>query len=162
MNNLSSTYLLDGNVFDEMLINGELKRLVFKFSGLGQIKLICTYIENDEVDAMPSTKAEKWAEINILRSELNAQEVQASGLILDKSKIGKSKFISNLDMENVVRSINGNSKYVNDSVIAQTAKENNAILVTNDIELLKKANHVIGSIAIDCHAFGLTLRNLER
>ncbi len=64
-------------------------------------------------------------------------------------------------MENLVVSINGNSKYINDSVIAQTAKDNNAILVTNDIELLKKANQVIGTIAIDCHAFGLTLRNSE-
>lgn len=161
MSNLFDTYLLDGNVFDEVLINSELRRLVFKFSGLGQIKLICSYIEKDEVDKIPIAKAEKWAEINILRSELNAEEVPASGLIVDKSKIGKSKFISNADMENVVRSINGNSKYVNDSIIAQTAKENNAILVTNDIELLKKANHVIGSIAIDCHAFGVTLRNLE-
>jgi hypothetical protein len=47
------TFLLDGNVFDELLINAELKRLLFKFSKAGQIKLICTYIETDEVDAMP-------------------------------------------------------------------------------------------------------------
>ena len=161
MSDFLGTFLLDGNVFDELLTNAELKRLLSKFSKAGQIKLICTYIEIDEVDAMPVEKAEKWAQINILRSELKAQEVLASGLILDKSKIGRSKFISNADMENLVVSINGNSNYINDSAIAQTAKDNNAILVTNDLELLKKANQVIGTIAIDCHAFGLTLRNSE-
>ena len=162
MSNLSNTYLLDGNVFDEILINAELKRLVFKLSDLGQINLICTHIESDEIDSIPSEKANKWVEINILKHQLKARKVPVSGVMLDISKLGESKFISHNEMKILETSINGNSDFVNDSALALTAKENQATLVTNDIKLLKKAVSIIGAKAINCQAFGATLRNLER
>jgi hypothetical protein len=149
-------------VFDEILISAELKRLVFKFSDLGQISLICTHIESDEIDSIPFEKLNKWAEINILKHQLKARKVPVSGVMLDISKLGESKFISHNEMKILETSINGNSDFVNDSALALTAKENQATLVTNDIKLLKKAVSIIGAKAINCQAFGATLRNLER
>ena len=154
-------YLLDGNVFDELLINAELKRLMFKFSHAGLIRLISTHVEKDEIDAIPFEKAEKWAQINVLRGELKISQVPASGLLLDLSKLGETKFISHQEMEKLVNSINGNLNYINDSVLAMTAKENDATLITNDVKLLKKANSVIGAKAIDCNTLGEILRNYE-
>ena len=155
------SYLLDGNIFDELLINAELKRLMLKFSHTGRIKFISTHVEKDEIDAIPFEKAEKWVQINLLRDKLRASYVPVSGFLLDRSKLRESKFISHQEMEKLVNSINGNSKYINDSVLALTAKENDAILVTNDAKLLKKAISVIGVRAIDSNTLGEILRNCE-
>ncbi len=161
MGKFLGNYLLDGNIFDELLVNPELKRLMFKFSHSGRIKFISTHVEKDEIDAIPFEKAEKWVQINLLREELKASHVPVSGLLLDQSRLGESKFISHQEMERLVTSINGNSSYINDSVLALTAKENDATLVTNDAKLLKKANSVIGARAIDSNTLGEILRNCE-
>ncbi len=134
---------------------------MLKFSHEGLIKLISTQVEKDEIDAIPFEKAEKWAQINVLRGELKISQVPASGLLLDLSKLGASKFISHQEMEKLVNSINGNLNYINDSVLAMTAKENDATLITNDAKLLKKAISVIGVRAIDCNTLGEILRNYE-
>jgi secreted trypsin-like serine protease len=100
-----------------------------------------------------------WAHPRYSKSKFGVNDV--GGLLLDQSKLGESKFISHQEMEKLVTSINGNSDYINDSVLALTAKENDATLVTNDAKLLKKANSVIGARAIDSNTLGEILRNCE-
>jgi len=146
-------YLLDANIFDEILKNTEICRKLIELRRAGLILFIGTWIEASELTAISSANPEKWLEMSELLSGLEVVQVPVAGMILNHSKISETALISWSECEILGKSIKQSGKNENDMAIAMTAKRENATLVTNDLEMQKKAKSILSAVVIDWAEF---------
>jgi predicted nucleic acid-binding protein len=136
-------YFLDGNIFDEILSNLEVRIKLKHLCATGTVLLIGTWIESAEIDAMSHSKHEKWLAISELLSQLTIVRVPVAGIILDHSKIGETRLIGWDQSALLSNSLKSSGQNQNDMAMAMTAKQEGAVLVTKDLEMQKKARTII-------------------
>lgn len=125
---LKKEVMFDTNSFDKFnnLSNKEQLEL------LKRIKIIATHIQEDEL------LDDKKELLNI------AEKIPTSGWIWEKSKWNNFKWWWDNDEQNI-NTIIGNwkkEKHSNDALIANTSKNNNLTLITNDKRLIKRATDI--------------------
>ncbi len=148
-------YLLDGNIYDEILGNLEVRRKLNFLCSTGAILLIGTWIESGEIDAMSPSKPEKWLAISELLSQLGIARVPVAGIILDHSRIDETRLIGWHQSALLSASLKSSGNNQNDMALAMTAKQEGAVLVTNDLEMQKKARTIIEVSVMDWDEFVL-------
>jgi hypothetical protein len=79
--NAQRIFLLDENIFDKILDNGEIRDQLIELVGSGKIQLFGTWIDEQELQAMAPSKPDKWKQIQILLSALNVKR-QAVAAVL--------------------------------------------------------------------------------
>jgi len=156
-------YLLDGNIFDEILGDPKIRRKLTQLCDTGSISLIGTWIELGELDAMSSSKTEKWLAIFEMITQLNIVRVPVAGIILDHSKIYETRLIGWDESSILGASLKQSGSNQNDMAMAMTAKYEKAILVTKDLEMQKKAKTIINVPVMDWPEFALecSSKNLD-
>lgn len=154
-------FLLDGNIFDVLIVDHELCNLVLRAVQKNRIQLISTWVEKSEIDAMPINVADKWARIENLRSKLQIENVKVAGMILGHARLDNHKFVSWDESQNGEKAIAPSGNNVNDVALAMTAKSAQAILVTEDKELQNKAREIIKVQVLDANGFGRFLANFD-
>ena len=148
-------YLLDGNIYDEILGNPEVRTKLNGLCAIGTVSLIGTWIESSEIAAMSPSKPEKWLAISELLSQLGIDRVPVAGIILDHSKIGETRLIAWDESALLSASLKSSGSNQNDMAIAMTAKQEGAVLVTKDLEMQKKARTIIKVPVMDWDEFAL-------
>lgn len=146
-------YLLDGNIYDEILKNSIFRGKLSSLCKSNSIKLIGTWVESDELKAMSATKPYKWLEIKELLAELAVERVAVAGIILDRSRIGETRLIAWDESAVLEKSLKRSGQNQNDMAMAMTAKYESATLVTADLEMYKKAKFVIEVPVLDWAEF---------
>ncbi len=156
-------YLLDGNIFNEILADQEAKQDLKFLVGNGVVKILITWVVAEEIDEI--SRFEKKEEFRALFSELNVKQVPLAGLLLDRSKLDQTLLIPWNEAQLLEHAISFSINDDNDMAIAMTAKNQNAKLVTQDKRLLKKAASLIGVKALDWFEFlelcRTDIRNLQ-
>jgi hypothetical protein len=131
--------LFDGHVLDFLADDSEALRVVLDALDDGRLALVYTHVLQDELNAMPAEKAEKWARLEALRSRLAGQHVTTAFMAPGISKIGQARLASWDDMEIIQRLIVGNPKHMEDALLAMTARAENATLITCDRSFRNRA-----------------------
>ena len=146
---------MDGNIYDEILGNPEVRTKLNSLCAIGTVSLIGTWIESGEMAAMSPSKPEKWLAIRELLSQLSIDRVPVAGIILDHSKIGETRLIGWDESALLSDSLKSSGSNQNDMAIAMTAKQEGAVLVTKDLEMQKKARTIIKVPVMDWAEFVL-------
>ncbi len=136
-------FLLDGNIFDKILDNGEIRDQLIELVGSGKIQLFGTWIDEQELQAMAPSKPDKWKQIQILLSELNVKRLAVAGIIIGHARLGEATFLPLDENHRLADAIRDASQDVNDMSLAMTAKREGAILVTEDQGMQAKAKLII-------------------
>lgn len=123
--------MLDSNAFDDILETDDGCDLLAEAKDRHDIRLIVTYVQPWEHGNTPDDKAEKRRRLLDLASECVA--VPGAGWVVGLSPIGQFY----LAPEDIEAFLDPNRSNAPDAVIAATALRRNAVLVTNDKNLIR-------------------------
>ena len=156
--NAQRIFLLDENIFDKILDNGEIRDQLIELVGSGKIQLFGTWIDEQELQAMAPSKPDKWKQIQILMSELNVKRQAVAGIIIGHARLGEAKFIPSDENHRLADAIRDASQDVNDLSLAMTAKIEGTTLVTEDQEMQAKAKSIIQVETLNWNEFTKAIR----
>ena len=123
-------FLLDSNVYDQLVASPERQIEVIGSCQSGEIELLMTHVQLDELTAMADDAKRRRT------LAIPFTPVPTYGMVLGTSRVGLARF-GESELIDSVRSEEGN--HTNDALLAATAKYEQAILVTNDIRLSRRA-----------------------
>lgn len=126
-------FLVDSNVYDQLVVAPERQIPVIDCCEAGAIELLMTHVQVDELMAMPDDS--KHGRV----LAIPFTQVPTYGMVLGTSRVGLARF-GEPELIDAVRSDEGN--HVNDALLASTAKYEQAILVTNDRRLSNRAMEI--------------------
>jgi acid stress-induced BolA-like protein IbaG/YrbA len=128
--------VVDSNGYDFLVASPEIQELAIQAREQGIVKFLMTHVQVDELSAMFDTPNEwKVRAALAIPYELAATH----GIVLGVSRMG----LARIPEEGALESIIGSSNQVHrDALIAETARCEEAVLVTGDKVLMKKARRV--------------------
>lgn len=129
--------LLDGHVLDLLADDAGALRVVTRALEEGHLELVQTYLLTDELDAMPDRA--KWARLRELRARLRGDDVATAGFVLGVSRLDAAQLMGGDDVKQYDRLTGGNVKHAEDALLALTARDKHAVLVTCDKRLTNRA-----------------------
>jgi predicted nucleic acid-binding protein len=121
----------DTNIFDEIVGDATILRLVKQLSDRGVIELVVTHIQEDELARIPDSEKRR------LMDEVPRTVAPTSDFVVGVSRIGMARLGRGHILEQIRRP--NLSKYTNDGLIASTAQFEGAILVTKERRLRNRA-----------------------
>ena len=123
-------FVLDSNAYDH-LVTSPARQIAFIHACLhGQIELLVTHIQHDELSKIPDEERRNAI------AAIPFVITPTAGLIIGTSKVGLARF-GDLDRIESIRSEFGN--HTNDALIAVTAYDNSAVLVTEERRLTNRS-----------------------
>jgi rRNA-processing protein FCF1 len=126
-------FLLDNNILDHLIEPPELIRRVITAHESGHVEFLMTSIQHDEMMKVPDS--EKRSAMAVIPFVIT----QAYGVVPGVSKPGLARF-GETELIDVVRSPEGN--HTEDALHATTAKYEDAVLVTEDQRLTRRAREL--------------------
>jgi rRNA-processing protein FCF1 len=139
----SITALFDGNVLDWLVERPADLTAIQQSLQDGRLRLIHTHLLRDEPDATPDP--EKRAKLAAVREQLAGEYVATTGFVLDVSRLDEAKLFSDegarrFNEELTTEDPNtGGRRHAEDALLALTAEDEGAVLVTRDVNLTKRA-----------------------
>lgn len=124
------TALLDTHMFDWLLVRPWALDRVRRAQADGALRLLVTHVQRDELNAIKD--AERWAALEALRGSLEAVPVPTTGLVLGVSRLGEATLIDRADLGLWADLSKDNPKHAEDALLALTARQHEAVLVTED------------------------------
>jgi len=140
----------DTMIFDHIVETPGLVESIARLAGDNQIELLTTWIQEEQLAKAP---AEKKA----LFGRVPRRQVGAGVFILGVSRLGEDRLGPSEPYDHVRG--DGGNKHVADAMIAATASMDEAMLVTNDSRLTRRATHQ-GVAVVNFEAFRLTVLRL--
>jgi hypothetical protein len=143
-------FMPDTMVFDFIVETPGLLDSVIKLAAEEQIEILTTWVQEEQLAAAPTEKQALFATVP-------RREVGPGVFVLGVSRIGVDRLGPSEPYEHVRG--DGGNKHVSDAMIAATASMDDAILVTNDGRLTRRATHQAVAV-MNTHAFRLTVLRL--
>jgi hypothetical protein len=125
--------MLDSNVHDLIIADQRSIDAIARRIEGGELKLISTHVQRDELSLAPETKRAALMEIYKM-----SQSVPTSGAMWDVSRWDESTWGSRAVHAAIDAMIAGNSKHAEDALIAATANGEADVLVTDESRLASK------------------------
>ncbi|MGA8724218.1 MAG: PIN domain-containing protein [Acidimicrobiales bacterium] len=123
-------FLLDSNVYDELVISPERQAQVIGACQAGKATLLMTHVQHDELMAMSDTvKRDRIFGIPF-------EPIPTYGVVLNTSRVGLAQFGETELIDGVRSDSRGHTE---DALLAATARHHDAALVTNDRRLTNQA-----------------------
>lgn len=148
---LMRKYLLDCNIYDEIVSDRIAMDKIRILAEKGYVKLYANWIVKAELERISSN--EKKKRIESILSSLNVSKIPVAGILLDHSKLNDTMLIPWNETALLSEAISTSQNNDNDMAIAITAKIHGAKLVTNDKKLLSKAHRIFGAEVLDWDEF---------
>jgi predicted nucleic acid-binding protein len=127
-------------IWDHVEASNSLASLLRDAKAEGKVRVLRSHIQLDQNEGIQDK--DRLNRILALREEFEEVQVPTSITLLGTSRLGESKLASNLATEKLTSLVNmniANLKNKKDAILAVTAFEHGAILVTEDITLRKRA-----------------------
>lgn len=127
-------------IWDHVEASDSLASLLRDAKAEGKVRVLRSHIQLDQNEGIQDK--DRLNRILALREEFEEVQVPTSITLLGTSRLGESKLASNLATEKLTSLVNmniANLKNKKDAILAVTAFEHGAILVTEDITLRKRA-----------------------
>lgn len=121
-------FVLDSMVYDRLVESSDRERKVIAAHEAGKLVLLMTHIQHDELMQDEQKRHRTLA--------IPFEVTSTYGVVLGKSKLGLARFG---EPERIHAVSGGSINHVNDALIAATAKYENAVLVTDDKRLRRRA-----------------------
>lgn len=125
--------MLDSNIHDLIAANAVAKQTVLNRIRSGQLKLITTHIQRDEISKAPAEKRESLLEIFDF-----GEVVPTQGAMWDVSRWDEASWGSDESNASMRALVDGNPKHAEDALIASSTAGSADILVTNEARLASK------------------------
>lgn len=126
-------FVLDANIYDHLIATPEIQQAAIAGHESGQVEFLMTSIQLDQITAVPDAgRRNAMAAIPFVITP-------TYGSVLGLSKLGLARFGESEQID-VVRSDQGN--HTEDALLATTAKYEDAILVTEDKRLARRASEL--------------------
>jgi predicted nucleic acid-binding protein len=126
-------FVLDSNIYDHLIETPELQRQVIDAHQRGEVEFLMTSIQLDEITEVPDgTRRNAMAAIPFVVTP-------TYGIVLGLSKPGLARFGESEQLD-AIRSQHRN--HSEDALLATTAKYEEAVLVTEDQRLAKRAREL--------------------
>ncbi|HEY3843146.1 MAG TPA: type II toxin-antitoxin system VapC family toxin [Acidimicrobiales bacterium] len=127
-------FMVDGNIADALIADPEAEQAVVRACEVGHLVLFTTHVQLDEMGRAPVDKRDRLL-------GLPWTKMPTSDFVLDVSKLGEARLGDGVTVE-AIRGQPG--KRTNDALIGATADLEGVVLVTNDVDLTKRArrNHI--------------------
>jgi hypothetical protein len=125
--------MLDSNVHDLIIADQRSLGAIAQRIDRGELKLISTHVQRDEISLAPEAKREALMEIYGM-----SQSVPTSGAVWDVSCWDESTYGSDAVNAAIDAMMGGNSKHAEDALIAASANGEADELVTDETGLLQK------------------------
>lgn len=122
--------LLDSNAFDAIALDDATLALVEKAIQAGQLELVVTHIQIDEVSATPDEARRS----RLLRLSSTANTVTA-GFVFDVSRLDYAALMSEDEVAIYDRVTAGNVRHAEDALLLLTAKREGIAIVTDERRL---------------------------
>jgi hypothetical protein len=125
-------FMLDSNIYDEIIATPGMTELLNELHQSGQIEIIKTHIQEDELEKIPDS--DKRSRI----MKVPGTKVRTEGAIWNVSRWGQGTWGSgsgDIKIEDIRKGI---AKHSEDALIATTAAVKADILVTNEKRLSKR------------------------
>jgi predicted nucleic acid-binding protein len=125
--------MLDSNVHDLVAADPSTLAAIKQRIADGQLKLISTHIQRDELSRAPEPKRTQLLKIYGL-----AEKVSTTGAVWDVSSWDECSWADDATSAAIVAMVAGNTKHAEDALIAATASDEADALVTNETRLASK------------------------
>jgi hypothetical protein len=125
--------VLDANIYDHLIATPEIQQAAIAAHQNGHVEFLMTSIQLDQITAVPDSDRRK------AMVAIPFVITPTYGFVLGLSKLGLARFGESEQLE-VVRGDQGN--HTEDALLATTAKYEEAILVTEDKRLEKRAGEL--------------------
>ena len=127
---------MDTNGYDYLVATPEAQAIAVEAHVQGVVEYLMTHVQIDQLNALLGTEKEWKAQAAL---EIPFVPIATHGVLLGVSKLGLARF----DEEGAIDAIRGSSKQDDeDALLAETARCEEAVLVTGDKVLTKKARKV--------------------
>jgi predicted nucleic acid-binding protein len=125
--------MLDTNVHDLIAADHGVRDAILKRIEYGQLRLVSTHIQRDELARAPGPKRDALLAIYGL-----AEKVPTTGAMFDVSCFDEASWGTDEASVSTVALMAGNHKHAEDALIAATASNEADVLVTDDTRLASK------------------------
>lgn len=126
-------YLLDTNVYDQLVSTPEIQRRAIEAHESGRMELLLTHVQVDELTPMPDEEKRDAA------LAIPGTATDTYGFVLTFSRLDHARLGEPATIE-AIR--NGSLKHTHDALLASTAEYEGAVLVTDDDRLQKRARRL--------------------
>ncbi|WP_315737550.1 MULTISPECIES: hypothetical protein [unclassified Bradyrhizobium] len=135
--------MLDSNVHDLVAADQVVIGAIQERIADGQLTLVSTHVQRDELSLAPEPKRAALLEIYGL-----AGKVSTTGAIWDVSEWDECSWGRNAVNASIVAHMAGNTKHAEDALIAATAADESDVLVTNETRLAARIHRAGFSVKV--------------
>jgi hypothetical protein len=126
---VADTFMLDTNVVDKLVADGALVDRLQRLVGDGQVRLLFTHLQVDEVMETPESNPKRQQLVNVL-ARLPAELVPTYGFIVGRSRLDNARLTGDQGAALIERLRGPDRKHTEDAVIATTAWKDGATFVS--------------------------------
>ena len=123
--------IFDTNVYDALVDDPTLRAAVTTAITAGQLQLLTTHIQRDEIAAI----ADESRRAGLSTLLLVAESVATGGFVLGTSRLGEARLMSDEDaaeFDTTMRNGAADARGTNDALIISTARFEDAVLISQD------------------------------
>lgn len=136
------TFMLDSMIFDKLIINDKIKRIIIDLKRNNKIRILTTHIQFDELNATPDM-VKKMKLVGC--AEEICECVPTMGAVIGITKVGQAR-VNNGETIRKIRQ--NNLKRTRDSLISSTASSDADFLVTGDISFANRVKRNLKKITV--------------